>query len=46
MAQSRVQQDNEQWHLLILEEQILDAGVREGWMRFRLIPQVLAFAYY
>jgi ubiquinol oxidase len=46
VAESRAQQDNEQWHLLILEERALRAGVREGWVRFRLVPQVLAFAYY
>jgi ubiquinol oxidase len=46
VSEARAQQDNEQWHLLILEERIVHAGVREGWVRFRLIPQVLAFLYY
>ena len=46
VSESRAQQDNEQWHLLILEERIVHTGVREGWIRFRVIPQVLAFAYY
>jgi ubiquinol oxidase len=46
VAESRAQQDNEQWHLLILEERILKGGAREGWVRFRLVPQALAFAYY
>ncbi len=42
---SRWEQDNEQWHLLILEE--LTAGTpRRSWFRTRVIPQVLAFAYY
>ena len=42
---SRWEQDNEQWHLLILEE--LTAGApRRRWVRSRLIPQLLAFAYY
>ena len=31
---------------LILEELIASSGAREGWFRFRLIPQGLAFAYY
>jgi ubiquinol oxidase len=44
--ESRAQQDNEQWHLLILEERIVGEDVREGWLRFRVIPQLLAFAYY
>jgi hypothetical protein len=42
---SRFEQDNEQWHLLILEE--LTAGApRASWLRTRVIPQVLAFVYY
>jgi hypothetical protein len=46
VTEARQQQDNEQWHLLILEERILHDGIREEWVRFRVIPQVLAFAYY
>jgi hypothetical protein len=42
---SRFEQDNEQWHLLILEELTADAP-RGSWLRSRLVPQVLAFAYY
>jgi ubiquinol oxidase len=41
---ARFEQDNEQWHLLILEE--LTGGTRRGWVRSRIVPQVLAFAYY
>jgi ubiquinol oxidase len=41
---ARWEQDNEQWHLLIMEE--LTAGQRRGLVRSRLIPQVLAFGYY
>jgi hypothetical protein len=41
---SRWEQDNEQWHLLILEE--LTSGESRGWFRSRVVPQVLAFAYY
>src|SRR5215210_2265374 len=42
---SRFEQDNEQWHLLILEE--LTAGHPRGsFVRSRVVPQVLAFAYY
>jgi len=44
--ESRAQQDNEQWHLLLLEERIARQGIREGWLRFRVIPQVAAFGYY
>jgi hypothetical protein len=46
VQESRAQQDNEQWHLLLLEERIARQGIREGWLRFRVIPQVLAFGYY
>jgi ubiquinol oxidase len=41
---ARWEQDNEQWHLLIMEE--LTAGQRRGLIRSRVIPQVLAFGYY
>ena len=46
VRESRAQQDNEQWHLLILEELIDRQGVAEGWLRYRVIPQILAFVYY
>ncbi len=42
---SRWEQDNEQWHLLILEE--LVSGESGGsWLKNRVIPQILAFGYY
>jgi ubiquinol oxidase len=46
VAESRSQEDNEQWHLLILEEMISTAGAHEGWFKFAVIPQALAFVYY
>jgi ubiquinol oxidase len=46
VRESRAQQDNEQWHLLILEELIEEEGKREGFLRYGLLPQVIAFAYY
>jgi ubiquinol oxidase len=42
---SRWEQDNEQWHLLILEE-LTASGPRRSWFRSRVVPQLLAFAYY
>ena len=42
---ARWEQDNEQWHLLILEELTRDAP-RSGFLRSRVVPQLLAFAYY
>jgi ubiquinol oxidase len=46
VRESRVQQDNEQWHLLMLEEIKSKKGIREGFIRYWLIPQALAFVYY
>jgi hypothetical protein len=42
---SRWEQDNEQWHLLILEELTQDAP-RGSWLKSRVLPQILAFGYY
>lgn len=46
VSESRAQQDNEQWHLLILEELIQSEGKREGFLRFRVLPQLIALFYY
>lgn len=43
---SRFEQDNEQWHLLILEELVDQQPERLGFLKHRIVPQVLAFAYY
>ncbi len=46
VKESRAQQDNEQWHLLILEEMTQKKGIREGFLLYRLLPQFIAFFYY
>jgi demethoxyubiquinone hydroxylase (CLK1/Coq7/Cat5 family) len=46
VIESRAQQDNEQWHLLTLQELIAARGIREGFVRYRAIPQLLALFYY
>lgn len=46
VTESRAQEDNEQWHLLILEELIAKQGAKEGWIKYTVIPQALAFVYY
>ena len=46
VQRSREQQDNEQWHLFIVEDMIEHRGQRLGWFRYRLLPQVIAFSYY
>lgn len=43
---SREQQDNETWHLLIIEELTQVRGKKHGRLRIRVIPQVLAYFYY
>ena len=42
----RAEQDNEKWHVLILDELEAAEGTRESWLRFRLLPQLIAFAVY
>ncbi len=46
VKESRAQQDNEQWHLLILEELIQKEGIRESFLLYRVGPQLVAFFYY
>jgi hypothetical protein len=46
VKESRLQQDNEQWHLLILEEIKNKKGIRENFLQHWLIPQLIAFFYY
>ena len=46
VKEARHQQDNEQWHLLILEEWIHRNRVKENFLLHRLAPQIIAFFYY
>ena len=48
VRECRSQQDNEQWHLLIIEELLLEepSPADYGWLRSWLIPQITAFIYY
>jgi len=46
VKESRLQQDNEQWHLLILEEMTQKKGVKESFFMVRILPQIVAFLYY
>ena len=47
---NRWEQDNEQWHLLILNELIAEGTYtderRLGWFKTFLLPQAMAFGYY
>jgi hypothetical protein len=44
--ESRSQQDNEQWHLLIIQELLDERDEPDSLIRYRLVPQALAFVYY
>ena len=46
IVESRADQDNEQWHLLILEELVAGSGKKESRWHYYWIPQAIAFAYY
>lgn len=46
VKESRHQQDNEQWHLLILEELVQNKKIRENVFFHRIVPQIMAFVYY
>ncbi len=46
VKESREQQDNEQWHLLILEELTQKKNATENFFHFRILPQIAAFFYY
>lgn len=46
VRESREQQDNEQWHLLILEELVQRRKIKESIIRHRVFPQLIAFFYY
>jgi len=46
VQECRRQQDNEQWHLLILVEWIHRRKIRDKFFLHRIVPQVIAFFYY
>jgi len=46
VIEARHQQDNEQWHLFILEELTQKKGLKENFLLYRFIPQFIAFFYY
>ncbi len=43
---SRDEQDNEFWHLLIMEEMCEQKGYKRRFLRDKLFPQVMSFLYY
>ena len=46
VKEARIQQDNEQWHLLILEEMTQTKDIKENFFLYRVLPQCAAFFYY
>lgn len=46
VVEARAEQDNEQWHLFILDELIAARGNALGRVRTAWLPQLIAFAYY
>lgn len=46
VKEARMQQDNEQWHLLILEELTQKKNIKECFFLYRILPQFAAFFYY
>jgi ubiquinol oxidase len=46
VVETRAQQDNEQWHLLIMEELAQRQGLAQPFVRFRLLPQLMAIGFY
>jgi ubiquinol oxidase len=46
IVQTRAEQDNEQWHLLILQDLVQRAGIKQGFVMHRPVPWLVAFSYY
>ena len=45
IAEARAQQDNEAWHLLIMESLLAAGGFKQGLIRYRLLPRLMAGPY-
>jgi hypothetical protein len=46
IVQTRAEQDNEQWHLLILQDLAQRRGFRQSFVKHRLAPWLIACFYY
>jgi ubiquinol oxidase len=46
IVQTRAEQDNEQWHLLILQDLVQRRGLWQAFLLHRLAPWLIAFCYY
>lgn len=46
IVEARADQDNEQWHLLIMQDLVQRSGHKQGWLLHRAAPWIIAFFYY
>ena len=46
IVESRADQDNEQWHLLILQDLVQRRGLKQSFLLHRLAPWLIAFFFY
>lgn len=46
IVEARSDQDNEQWHLLIMQDLIQRHGIRQSWSLHRVAPWVISFVFY
>jgi ubiquinol oxidase len=46
IVESRAEQDNEQWHLLIMQDLVQRRDLSQSFLRHRLAPRLIAFFYY
>jgi demethoxyubiquinone hydroxylase (CLK1/Coq7/Cat5 family) len=46
IVEARSDQDNEQWHLLIMQDLVQRTGQRQTWLLHKLAPWAIAFFYY
>ncbi|WP_327086735.1 hypothetical protein OIE66_30995 [Nonomuraea sp. NBC_01738] len=46
IVEARADQDNEQWHLLIMQDLIQRHGIKQSWLLHKVAPWLIAFFYY
>jgi len=46
IVDARSDQDNEQWHLLIMQDFVQRQGMKQTWFKHRALPWLISFFYY
>jgi ubiquinol oxidase len=46
IVDARADQDNEQWHLLIMQDLIQRNGIKQNWLLHKVVPWLMAFFFY